>query len=50
MDEQPKSPTGGQKTKVAYGWTDNQSRLRVDDPNTIVILLQMSDSFLLNST
>jgi len=34
MDERPKSPMDGQsKHKVAYGWTDNQSRLRVDGLN-----------------
>ena len=33
--------------KVAYGWTNYQSHLRVD---TIVILLQISDSFTSDST
>ena len=37
---------GGQsKHKVTCEWTNDQSHLRVDGLNTIVILLQISDSF-----
>ena len=46
-----KSPMGGRsKHKIAYEWTDDQSHLHVDGLNTIVILLQISDSFTSDST
>ena len=40
---------GRSKHKVACGWTNDQSHLQVDGPNTIVVLLQISDSFTLDS-